>query len=578
MSFVLRVMRYVYRHGVRFATRFATEKVREKLSRSYNSVWHQLQPKTKELDMQKKDCAVQEVGLISVVIPVYNTKPVLLNALADSLVNQSYQNWEACLYDGASTSPQTRLALDALSRRDKRIHVMHGEINEGISGNSNQAIKMAHGEWIALCDHDDMLTADALYCVAKTILEQQPDIIFSDEDKTNEAGTYFYEPNYKPDFCPDDLRSGNYICHLTVIRKKILQDVGGFRKEFDGSQDHDLMLRCTEATKRIAHIPKVLYHWRTVGASMSHQHIDRCMNAAKHAVEEHMKRMNIKGNIAIDRGYLHIRYDTNPKQRLELIAIDDGNSQNWSACTKRMKGWRAHHMHRTVISTREENREDIDCCFIPWENGKSVYACINKAVKQSTADVIVILHSAVMMDWDDQWLEEMLMYAQRDDVGAVTPLLVDRNGLTVSAGIAVGMDHLVSSYGSGVLAIGPCWRHRMLGIVHNVTAVSCTCTMIRRDHFIPFDENYQEGLGTVDWSLRLAQKGLVHVYTPFAKGKVEDKKCANCLLMHRAPNKADTALYKATWGMNVHDISYSANFSRKKADYKLPRRFHLRRE
>ncbi len=174
------------------------------------------------------------------------------------------------------------------------------------------------------------------------------------------------------------------------------------------------------------------------------------------------------------------------------------------------------------------------------------------------------------MERDDQWLDEMLMYAQRDDVAAVTPLLVDRGGYTTHAGFAVGMDHLVSSCGIHKLAVTGGW-HNMLGIVHNVAAVSIACTMIRRDHFIPFDEAYSSGLGAVDWSLRLAKAGFLHVYTPFAKGKSDDKECCHWLLLHKPANDQDAARYTAAWGDNVHDLSYSRNFSRKQANYSLPK-------
>ena len=565
-----RVVSYVHRNGFWYTGRRGLEKLHDRLAKPYDKLWHQLEPKKDELEKQKKDQTVQAAGLISVVIPVYNTKPVLLDALADSLVNQSYQNWEACLYDGASTSAETKAALDALAKRDARFHVLHGEINEGISGNSNLAAEMAQGEWIALCDHDDLLTADALYYVAKTIVEQQPDMIFSDEDKVDETGTRFYEPNYKPDFCPDDLRSGNYICHLTVLRKTLLQKVGGFRKDFDGSQDHDLMLRCAEATDKIVHIPRVLYHWRTVGASMSHQHIDKCLDAAKRAVEEHMERTGLKGHVTIERGFLRLHYDTKREQTIELIVIDNGDPKTWPDFVDRTKGWHTHPVHRMVISPWKESAKALDCDWIPWKDGGSVYPCINQAVAQSTADVIVVLHASVMMERDDHWLDEMLMYAQRDDVGAVTPLLVDRGGYTMHAGFAVDMENLVSSCGINKLAIAGGW-HNMLGIVHNVAAVSGACFMIRRDHFIPFDENYQGGLGTVDWSLKLAKQGLWHVYTPFAKGKADDKQCANWLLLHKVPDEADAARYRAAWGDHVHDLSYSVNFARQKANYALPK-------
>ncbi len=565
-----RVASYIHRNGIWYTGRRGLEKLKDRLLKPYDKLWRTLEPKADELEKQRKDTAVQEAGLISVAIPVYNTRPDLLNALADSLLNQSYANWEACLYDGASTSAETEAALDALEKRDQRFRIVHGKVNEGIAGNSNLAVAMAKGEWIALCDHDDLLTADALYCVAKAITEHQPEMIFSDEDKVNETGTYFYEPSYKPDFCPDDLRSGNYICHLTVVKKSLMDKIGGFRTGFDGSQDHELFLRCSEATDKIVHIPRVLYHWRTVGASMSHQHIEKCLDAEKRAIEEHMARLGMKGTVSIERGLMRLKYETRQEQSIELIVIDNGDPKTWPEFVDRMRGWHTHPVHRMVISPWKESAKDLDCDWIPWQAGGSVYPCINQAVARSTADVIVVLYAAVMMGRDDQWLDEMLMYAQRDDVGAVTPLLVNHGGHTMHAGFAVGMEPLACSCSVGKFANAGGW-HNMLSNVHNVAAVSGACFMIRRDHFIPFDEEYVGGLGTVDWSLKLAQQGFVHVYTPQARGKTDDLQCADWLLLHKAPEGKDAERYRATWGDHVHDLSYSVNFARQKANYALPK-------
>ena len=564
-----RVTGYARQNGMRYTIHRAMEVLRERTFKEYDRLWRKMEPTAEELQAQRQDAVVREAGLISVVIPVYNTRPDLLLALANSLLAQSYENWEACLYDGCSTNPLTVKALEEAAKKDGRFHIARGERNEGIAGNSNRAVEMAKGAWIALCDHDDLLTADALYCVAKTICEEQPDLIYSDEDKVNEEGTVFDAPHFKPDFCPDNLRSGNYICHLTALRRSLLDKVGGFRPVFDGSQDHDLMLRCVEATDRIVHIPRVLYHWRTVGASMSHQQLERCLNAASRAVEEHMTRIGYPGKAEQQKGVLRLTYEVKPPRQVEVIVIDSGDPKTWPGFVDALKGWHDYPVHRTVISPWRQSARDIDGDWIEWKNGGSVFPCLNRAASQSQADVLVILHSSVMMEGDGQWLTEMLMYAQRDDVGAVTPMLVHRRSI-LHAGFAVGMEDLVAGRGLDVSRYTGGWRS-MLRTSHNVAAVSAACLMIRKDHFLPFDEGYTGGLGAVDWCLRLGQMGYHHVYTPHAVGKTADSICMKWLLLTHGTNAADAARYVAKFGENVHDSCYGEEYSHKRGNFSLPR-------
>lgn len=568
-SLVRRIGEYIRRYGAGYTLRRATEKLRERVLKEYDAVWRCSQPGEEALAAQRADAGVREAGLISVVIPVYNTRPELLDALVDSLLAQTYPDWEACLYDGCSSSEGTRQALERAQARDGRIHVAFGEQNEGISGNSNRALAMARGAWIALCDHDDLLTPDALYQVARVICQEQPEMIYSDEDKVNEDGTRHMEPHFKPDFCPDNLRSGNYICHLMVLRRTLVDAVGGFRPDFDGSQDHDLALRCSERTDRIAHIPQVLYHWRKLGTSMSHQQLEKCESAACRAVEEHITRMGMPGRVTSEEGSIRLRYQVRPDTRMELIVIDSGDPKTWPRFVRSMRRWHDYPVHRTVVSPMREAAADLDADWIAWRSDENVFACLNRAVARSQAEVVVILHSDVAMDGDGQWLTELLMYAQRDDVGAVTPVLYDGAGHIVHGGFAVGMAHIAQCRARGLPWKAGGW-HGMMRTSHNVSAVSAACLMIRRDHFIPFDEEYRGGLGTVDWCLRLQRQGMVHVFTPHARGRMTDPVASRWLLLSRGPDEADAARFAAAWGEKVHDPCYSVRFSRRNATYALP--------
>ena len=200
---------------------------------------------------------------VSVLVPVYNTEEKWLRLCIESVLNQVYDNWELCIADGGSTKNHVRKVLEEYAQHDSRIKVKFLAENRGIAGNSNEALALAAGEFVGFLDHDDELSLSALYEVVKLLNENQDiDFIYSDEDKISTKGWRFY-PHFKPDWSPDTLRSCNYITHFAVIRRKIVDDVGGFRTGYEGSQDYDLFLRITKRTQRIAHIPKVLYHWRS---------------------------------------------------------------------------------------------------------------------------------------------------------------------------------------------------------------------------------------------------------------------------------------------------------------------------
>lgn len=513
-----RVATYVSHHGVLYTVRRAAEKLGENVLGRYDRVWRRDRADEKELQRQRDEDI--DVGLISIIIPVYNTRPDLLRALADALIAQTYPHWEACLYDGMSPREDTRAMLREIAALDSRIRVENGNTNEGISGNTNKALDMARGEWIALCDHDDLLSPDAMYRIAACIRDEAPDMIYSDEDKVNEAGTLHTTPHYKPDFCPDNLCSGNYVCHLMIMRRWLVEKAGRFRQAFDGSQDHDLALRCSEHTDKIAHVPYTLYHWRTLGTSMSHQNLQKCLDASCRAVAEHIANMGYPGDVKQEKGSIRIRYKVDDKATVETIRV----------------------------------------------GGENVYAAINAAAEKSRADYLLIQHESVeLVEGDD--IREMMMYAQRDDVGAVTPVVTTGMGHIIHGGFAVGVDHIAQCRGKGLPYHAGGW-HGIMRTSHNVAAVSAACFMIRRDHFVPFDVDYTGGLGAVDWCLRLGNKGLRQVYTPHARAVCRDARVKRDILLLAKPAQEDAARFTKAWGQ-VKDPCYSGHFSCKKANYAL---------
>ena len=564
-----RIVSYIHSHGAAYTLHHAGELLDERLHHPYDRLWREkLCPGEEELAYQRAH-QPEGVGTVSVIVPVYNTEPRLLRELAESFIAQTYTDWEACLYDGCSPRADTGAMLAEIAALDPRIHVTRGTANDGIAGNSNHALDMAHGDWIALCDHDDLLTPDALWRMAEAAAKGDADLIYSDEDKINEDGSVFYAPNFKPDFCPDNLRSGNYVCHLMLLRRETMERAGRFHAGFDGSQDHDLTLRCSEITDRIVHVPRVLYHWRTLKSSASHSNLDKCTDAACRAVEEHIRRIGLPGRVENMNGQPRIRYDTKPGAKIDVIAVESGDPQLWAGFYRELARAAGPDVRFTIISPWKDSAIGVpDCRWIEWRPQENVFACMNRAARAADGEFLVFLHGAVVMQ-GDTWLEELQMYAQRDDVGAVTPQLVDHAGRIVHGGFALELDRPVMNRGAGLPRQAGGW-HGMMTTSHNVGAVSAACLMIRRDHFIPFDEGYTGALGTADWCLKLSRNGLRHVYTPHARGRLQDQTARNWLLAEKDIPPEDEARFRAAWGEHVHDPCYSELCGRKRADWSLP--------
>ena len=567
MADVMYYLKALRRNGLLYSCVRLAEKAKEKYLKEYDKLWQKLKPTEQELERQRQE-PIEGVGRISILIPVYNTRPEFLRELADSLVSQTYPDWEACLYDGLSTNPLTLAALDEMAARDSRLHILHGKTNEGISGNTNRALEMATGEWVALCDHDDLLTPDALYRMAEAARDTGADMLYSDEDKISEDGSYHHSPHFKPDYSPDSLNSGNYICHLMMLRRNLVESVGGLRSEFDGSQDHDLAIRCAEQANKIVHVPRILYHWRTVGTSMSHQHLDQCVEASARTAKEHMARIGYPCTYEIVNGQPHFRYEVSREKTFSLIIIDSGDPVTWPGFLRRLVSIDTDLKRTIVVSPTEESANDVEGCrWICWDPHETVYAALNRAMELCESDFVCIIHSGVLME-GRAWLNELAGYAQRDDVGAVAPQIVGEWGGVVHGGFAVGLDKVLSCRGRGLpRRVGG--YHLLMTTSHNVGAVSLACMMFRRDHFVPFDERYQSGIGAADWCIRMAEKyGSHHVFTPMVYGKTRDSVTKEWLLALGNENENDAAMFRQAHP-DYRDPCYPQMFSRKKADYTL---------
>ena len=478
---------------------------------------------------------------LSFLIPTWNTDPALLTALADSLLAQSCPRWEACLYDGASTSPATRDALQRLAGRDPRFRVVMGTENGGISCNTNAAYAMATGDVIALCDHDDLLAPDAVRCILEAA-EAGADFIYTDEDKVSADGTRFFGPHLKPDFSPDALRSGNYICHITAMTRSLAESLVQrdgclLRSEYDGSQDHDLALRATELAAKVTHIPRILYHWRMLEGSFSHQRAEKCALAACAAVTQQLRRLDISAKTGMERLRTRIWYHV-PQTTVTAIALGEGAIPVGPDEVIRVT--EASQLNAAARQAKGEYLLFISGGLKPMNAGflrdHTMYAC-----------------------WDRGWLHELLMYAQRPGVGCVGSAILDRQRFYRHAGYAVDVPGGAVSHHAGQWYYGHPYEVTDR-IVRNVTGVSSALLLIRREVFLRLGGfgDYESDLRGADLGLRCMQAGLVNVYTPHAQ-----MICQGALpcLTAAAPEQ-DLRRFRAAWGEHPPEKYYSPLFTR----------------
>ena len=315
-------LRYLKHYGlkefwVRLHERFEPEEV------PYGPWYDAYVPSVEELEKQKKR-KWKYNPKISVVVPAYQTPEVFLRQMMDSLLEQTYDNWELCIADASPENASMEYVLKEYASRDSRILWKKLEKNQGIAGNTNEAIAMASGEFVGLLDHDDLLAPNALYEIASA-LEHEPDIdvLYTDEDKVRGEGLEHFQPHFKPDFNPDLLRSNNYICHFFVARRSLIEKVGGFSSAFDGAQDHDFIFRCTEQAGKIHHIPEIMYHWRTHQSSTADNPESKlyAFEAGKRAVEANLHRCGLKGQVSHtkDYGFYRVKYQVQGNPLVSII-------------------------------------------------------------------------------------------------------------------------------------------------------------------------------------------------------------------------------------------------------------------
>ena len=543
----------------------------------------------KELAMQRQQVFPRQIKF-SILVPLYNTPEDFLKEMIESVQAQTYSNWELCLADGSDAAhPQVERIVMQFQQRDNRIKYRKLEKNFGISGNTNACIEMAAGDYIALFDHDDLLHPSVLYENMKAICEQGADFIYTDELTFQGTTKNITVAHFKPDFAIDNLRANNYICHFTVFQKSLLDKTGLFRSECDGSQDFDMVLRLTEQAQKIVHIPKPLYFWRSHAQSVASSVGAKpyVIQAAKKAIGDHLDRMGLKGEVldSVVPSMYRLKYEINGRPLVSILIPNKDHVSDLRKCIVSIQEKSSYPNYEIIVIENNSVEEKTfqyyqilerkpNIRVVQW-NGKFNYSAINNfGYTFAKGDYILLLNNDTEVISPD-WIQEMLMYAQRSDVGAVGVKLYYPDGTIQHGGVVLGV--------GGVAAHLHCNRPKedvgymgRLIYAQDLTAVTAACMMIPRkvwEQTKGLDESFEVAFNDVDFCMRIRQLGYLIVFTPFAELYHYESKSrkADETPEKRARFVGEVERFQARWAKELEagDPYYNPNFSPNDANFTI---------
>ena len=534
------------------------------------------------LEMQAEASRFSYKPKISIIVPVYNTDEKWLRSAIDSVMKQVYSNWELCIVDDSSTRAHIRKTLGSYNEKDGRIRIKYLKENRGISGASNEALTMASGDFVGFLDHDDELTRDALFEVVKLVNQDQSlDLIYSDEDKMDLRGRRT-DPFFKPGWSPDLLLSMNYISHFTVMRRSLIDEAGGFRMGFEGSQDYDLTLRATELTNRIAHIDKPLYSWRKVrgSAAGSVEAKPYARESAKKALQEALNRRRSKGEV-LDGfgGHYRVKYAIVGSPLVSIIIPTKDRVELLKRCIESIESKTAYGNYEIIIVDNDSRDpstlaylDSVPHGVLKFYEPFNFSRINNFAARHARGDHLVFLNNDTEVS-EGCWLEAMLEHSQRKEVGIVGALLLYPSALGVAkkiqhAGVILGLGGVANHAFSRLFVDHPNYfgLHR---VIRDCGAVTAACAMMRRrvfDEIGGFDEKLKVAFGDVDLGLRVREKGYRVVYAPNAM--LYHHECATRGKLH--PSEDETYMInKWKHVLARGDPYYSPNLTLLKEDYSI---------
>ena len=529
----------------------------------------------------------------SILVPLYNTPEKFLREMITSVIEQTYSNWELCLADG---SDKEHAYVETISRSygDERIIYKRLEKNGGIAENTNAALTMATGEYIGLLDHDDILHPSVLFEYARAIHEEGADYLYCDEVTFHKGSIdKMITLHFKPDYAPDNLRANNYICHFSVFKKTLLEGEELFRTKFNGSQDHDMILRLTDKAEHIVHVKRILYYWRSHAASVAADISAKpyAIQAAKNAVADHLRRHGFEDfSIESTRAYeviFRIRYKVLGEPMISILIPNKDHVEDLKRCIESILTKSTYGNYEIIViennSTTAEIRDyyksltDNDKITVVSYEGEFNYSAVNNfGASFAKGDYLLLLNNDTEVITGD-WMEELLMYAQRGDVGAVGAKLYYPDNTIQHAGIILGLGaHRTAGhchYKRDREFVGYMGR---LCYAQDFSAVTGACLMVKRklwDEVGGLDTDFKISLNDVDFCLKLRELGYLNIFTPFAElyhyesaSRGADDKGEKAERYNR-----ESELFRERWKtvLEKGDPYFNPNFSLDKSDFAI---------
>ena len=615
--YIRKAFRYLRHYGlhdfaVRVQERLAPEHV------PYGPWFEKRRVSGEELAAQRREAEaylrsgrMEQEPFFSVIVPIYRTPERYLQEMAHSVLSQSFPDFELILVNASPDDRSCSASLRALEKKDRRVRILALAENQGIAQNTNAGLFSARGEYVCFMDHDDRIEPDALYHAWKAIVSacgagrKKPLLLYTDEDKIRDdgrGGEEHFQPHFKPDFNLDLLRSNNYICHFLIVKASIAREAGGFDSMYDGAQDYDFILRCTdliraqcgcgygrEAQPGIVHIPRVLSAWRVHEQSTADNPESKsyAYDAGRRALLAHLDRCGEKGDVAVspDFGFYRIRYREEEHPLVSIIIPNHEQREVLQKCIGAIHAHTDYDRYEVIVVENNSSSREILSYYksiqgidhvrvVRWKGASFNFSSVcNKGAEQAHGNYLVFMNNDVEVK--DGWLTELLSVCERPGVGAAGPKLFYPDGKVQSAGVVVGIGQVAGSLFTGMNGAFGGYLHKA-SLMQDLSAVTGALIMVQREIFEQvggFRKELAVAFNDVDLCLRLREKGCLVVYDPFAQAiHHESVSRGDEYTKEKAERfRKEAAFMKAAWPdyYEKGDPFYNPNLSLKRWDYSL---------
>lgn len=524
-------IQFYKRYGIRggIATLTGQGQIKDK---NY-AVWYEKNKVSEEELKEQRNKEFPYMPLFSILVPVYNTPIPYLREMLDSVRNQTYQKWQLCIANANPENEDVARILNQYIEMDIRIQVVNVPENLGIAQNTNKALSIAKGDYIGLLDHDDMLAADALFEVAKTINDKNADVIYTNEDKITMSGEKHFQPNFKPEYNLDMLRSNNYICHFFIAKASLMKEIGGFRGEYNGAQDYDMIFRCTERADNIVRIPKVLYHWRMHEQSTAENPESKryAFDAGKKVIEDHLKRCEESAEVQMTEypGFYRVKYAIKEKPRVSVVIVKETkNMIPKDTLIKIADDYGRDRVEFDVVDGNYKGDIEFDGISIntlPWTKECNNMEMLNYGIEKTKNEYILVL-SSYIIKVSDNYIETFVSNTMRKNVGAVGGKMYFSNGTIKNAGLFIKKDGTIEEVFKKLprLCVGYMNRQSMQ---QNMQAITFDDIMFKKSLW----EKIKNGISKskslqrdVEICTKIRGNDLLLVYTPWAESMVRKER------------------------------------------------------